>query len=70
VSHVVAGRLGVQIGDEVLEGPGAFASYFDELEPLIAAGDLAGLGALAARYGLALDVVSVPRLINAHGLNG
>jgi hypothetical protein len=69
VSHVVAGRLGVQIGDEVL-GPGAFASYFDELEPLIAAGDLAGLGALAARYGLALDVVSVPRLINAHGLNG
>ena len=101
VSHVLAGRLGVQIGDRTLEAgpgetivkprgvahafwnagdepvrflelitPGAFVSYFDELEPLLAGGqpDPDALGDLAARYRLAMDVASVPRLMAEHEL--
>jgi quercetin dioxygenase-like cupin family protein len=103
ISHVLAGRLGVQIGDEVLEaGPGdtvvkprgvahtfwnpgdgpvrflelitpaGFEGYFAEIEPILTTGappDFEALGAVAARYGLAMDPDSVPRLIAEHGLD-
>jgi quercetin dioxygenase-like cupin family protein len=102
ISHVTAGRLGVQIGDDVLEaGPGdtvvkprgiahafwnpgdepvrflemitpaGFEGYFADLEPILGAGgppDLAALGAVVARYGLTMDMDSMPRLIAEHGL--
>ena len=102
ISHVTAGRLGVQIGDEVLEaGPGdtvrkprgiphafwnpggepvrflelitpaGFEGYFAELEPILGVAgppDVAALGAVVARYGLAMDMDSMPRLIAEHGL--
>jgi quercetin dioxygenase-like cupin family protein len=103
LSHVTAGRLGVQIGDDVLEAtagdtvvkprgvphafwnpgdepvrfvelitPGAlFAGYFADVAPILATDgppDLAALGAAAARYGLAMEPESVPRLVAAHGL--
>src|SRR4051794_7159603 len=102
ISHVTVGRLGVQIGDEVLEaGPGdpvvkprgiahafwnpgdepvrflevippaGFEAYFAELEPILdVAGppDLAALGKVMERYGLAMDMDSLPRLIAEHGL--
>ena len=104
ISHVVAGRLGVEIGGEVLAaGPGdtvvkprgvphafwnrgeqpvrfqeliapaGFEGYFAEVEPILArAGppDAEALGAIMARYGLEMDVGSVPALIAAHGLSG
>ncbi len=103
ISHVTAGRLGVQIGDEVLEaGPGdtvvkprgiahafwnpgdepvrflelitppGFEHYFADLEPILdmqGPPDLAALGALTARYGLTMDMDSMPRLIAEHGLD-
>jgi quercetin dioxygenase-like cupin family protein len=103
ISHVTAGRLGVQIGDEVLEaGPGdtvvkprgiahafwnpgdepvrflelitppGFEHYFAELEPILAVPgppDFAALGAVMARYGLTMDMDSMPRLIAEHGLD-
>jgi quercetin dioxygenase-like cupin family protein len=102
ISHVTAGRLGVQIGDDVLEaGPGdtvvkprgiahafwnpgdepvrflevitpaGFEGYFAELEPILGVPgppDVAALGAVVARYALAMDMDSVPRLIAEHGL--
>src|SRR3954463_9047182 len=97
ISHVLAGRLGVQIGDEVLEAvpgdtvfkprgvphafwnageetvrflelitPAGFEAYFTELEPLLdgpGAPDLEALGAVVARYGLAMDMASMRRLV-------
>ena len=103
ISHVTAGRLGVQIGDEVIEaGPGdtvvkprgvahafwnpgdeplrflelitppGFEGYFADLEPVLAVPgppDFAALGALVARYGLTMDMDSMPRLIAEHGLH-
>jgi mannose-6-phosphate isomerase-like protein (cupin superfamily) len=102
VSHVLSGRLGVQIGDEVLEaGPGetvfkprgvahafwnpgdepvrfvemitpaGFEHYFADLEPHLTTGappDLEAMGAVMARYALAMDMDSMPRLIAEHGL--
>jgi quercetin dioxygenase-like cupin family protein len=102
ISHVTAGRLGVQIGDDVLEaGPGdtvvkprgvahafwnprdepvrflelitppGFEGYFAELEPILSVPgppDLPALGAVMARYDLAMDMDSMPRLIAEHGL--
>ena len=102
-SYVLEGRIGVQLGDEVLEaGPGelvfkprgqwhafwnpgdepvrflelitpaGFEHYFAELEPILATNappDFEALGAVMARYGLAMDMESMPRLIAAHGLN-
>ena len=53
--------------------PGAFARYFDELEALLGVPgepDLAALGELAGRYGLAMDVASIPRLMAEHRLAG
>ena len=104
ISHVTAGRLGVQIGDDVLEaGPGdtvrkprgiahafwnpgdepvrflelitppGFEGYFAELEPILdvqGPPDFAALGAVMARYGLSMDMDSMPRLIAEHGLDG
>ena len=103
ISHVLAGRLGLQIGDDVLEaGPGdtvfkprgvahavwnpsderlrflelitpaGFEHYFADLEPILATQgppDLAALGPVMARYGLAMDMESMPRLIAEHGLD-
>jgi quercetin dioxygenase-like cupin family protein len=101
VSHVLSGRLGVEIGDDVLEaGPGdtvvkprhiphafwnpgdepvrflelitppAFAQYFRDVAPLLNATppDVEALGAVMARYGLSMDMESVGRLVEAHGL--
>ena len=102
ISHVTSGRLGVQIGDEVLRaGPGdtvikprgiahafwnpgdepvrflevitpaGFEGYFADVEPLLSgpgAPDAGALGAVMARYALAMDMGSVPRLVEAHGL--
>jgi quercetin dioxygenase-like cupin family protein len=103
ISHVTAGRLGVQIGDEVLEAvpgdtvvkprgiahafwnpgdepvrflelitPAGFEGYFAELEPILdvqGPPDFAALGAVMARYALAMDMDSMPRLIAEHGLH-
>ena len=103
ISHVTAGRLGVQIGDEVLEAvpgdtvvkprgiahafwnpgdepvrflelitPPGFEGYFAELEPILdvqGPPDFAALGAVMARYALAMDMDSMPRLIAEHGLD-
>jgi quercetin dioxygenase-like cupin family protein len=102
ISHVLAGRLGVQIGEDVLEAapgdtvfkprgiphafwnpgdepvrflelitPAGFERYFVEIEPILASGgppDLPALEAIMARYGLAMDMSSMDRLIAAHGL--
>ena len=102
-SYVVAGRVGVQVGEEVrIAGPGelvakprgiphafwnagdeearvvelvspaGFEHYFEELPALLPPNlpepDLAGLGALAARYGLAMDPDSIGPLVAEHGL--
>jgi quercetin dioxygenase-like cupin family protein len=103
ISHVTAGRLGVQIGDDVLEArpgdtvvkqrgiahafwnpgdeptrflelitPAGFEQYFADLEPILSTvgePDLEALSAVRARYGLSVDMDSMPRLIAAHGLN-
>jgi hypothetical protein len=102
ISYVLSGRLGVQLGDEVLEaGPGdtvvkprgvahafwnagdepvrfletitpaGFEQYFTDVAPLLdVAGppDVAALGAVFARYGMTMDMASLPRLIAQHGL--
>ena len=103
ISHVTAGRLGVQVGDEVLVAapgdtvvkprgiahafwnpgdepvrflelitPPGFEGYFAELEPILdvqGPPDVGALGALMARYGLSMDMDSMPRLIAEHGLD-
>jgi hypothetical protein len=55
--------------------PGAFATYFRELAPIIndaasagGAPDLAQIAALAARYGLEFDFSAMPGLLAEHGL--
>ena len=56
-----------------LIAPAGFEGYFAEVEPILArAGppDAEALGAIMARYGLEMDVGSVPALIAAHGLAG
>ena len=104
ISHVTAGRLGVQICDEGLVAapgdtvvkprgiahafwnpgdepvrflelitPPGFESCFADLEPILdvqGPPDLAALGAVMARYGLSMDMDSMPRLIAEHGLDG
>jgi mannose-6-phosphate isomerase-like protein (cupin superfamily) len=103
ISHVAAGRLGVQIGDDVVEaGPGdtivkprgvahafwnpgndpvrflelitppGFEHYFADIEPFLATGaepDFDALSAIMARYGLSMDMDSMPGLIATHGLD-
>jgi mannose-6-phosphate isomerase-like protein (cupin superfamily) len=51
--------------------PGGFETYFEEIGEILAAPqpDLAALGELAARYGLQMDLASVPRLVGEHGLS-
>ena len=102
ISHVLSGRLGVQIGDEVLEAapgdtvfkprgiahafwnpgdepvrflemitPAGFEQYFADIEPILTTGaapDFDALFAVMARYGMAMDIDSMPRLIAEHGL--
>ena len=103
ISYVVCGRVGVQVGDEVVIAgpgdtvfkprgvphafwnagdqpariletitPGGFEDYFADQAPLLAAfpPDPAALGATAARYGLTMEMDSVPRLVAEHGLTG
>ena len=51
--------------------PGGFEEYFAELARIVpAAGppDMDALQALAARYGMELDLGSIPRLVQAHGV--
>ena len=101
-SFVLAGRVGVQMGDQDLVAvpgdlvrkprgiphafwnagdeparllelisPAGFERYFEELAPLLATGgppDLSALGELRARYGLAMDMDSIPVLVERHGL--
>lgn len=53
--------------------PGGFERYFAELADILPAGgppDLQALAGLAQRYGLDLDLASVPRLTAGHGLVG
>lgn len=51
--------------------PAGFEGYFEGLAEVYAAPapDVEALGHLAARYDLAVDRDSVPRLLEAHGLN-
>lgn len=60
-------------GDEHLRfleiiSPGGFEGYFRELAPLLAAGDEAGVQAVAARYELEIDFSTIPVLAERHGL--
>src|SRR4051794_41365381 len=51
--------------------PAPFSNYFAELEPLFEGPqgpDFAAIGALQARYGLTMDLDSIPRLVEEHGL--
>jgi mannose-6-phosphate isomerase-like protein (cupin superfamily) len=51
--------------------PGGFERYFADLDAILSPGgppDLEALAALAQRYGLDLDLASVPRLAGDHGL--
>jgi len=63
-------------GDEparILEiiSPAGFEGYFEELVELLGAGppDPAALRELAGRFGLEVDLASVPRLCEEHGLS-
>ena len=101
-SFVIEGRMGAQIGDEVLTAdqgalvfkprgvphafwnasdeptrvleiiaPAGFERYFDELGDVIrpdAPPDVERMAALWAKYGLEMDMESVPRLVAEHGL--
>jgi len=99
-SYVLEGRLGAQLGDDVVEAgpgelvqkprgqehafwnagdeplrfleiiaPGAFAQYFRELAPVLAAGDQDGVQEIAGRYELEIDFATIPMLAERHGLN-
>jgi len=99
-SYVLEGRLGAQLGDDVVEAgpgelvrkprgqehafwnagdeplrfleiisPGAFAQYFRELAPVLAAGDEDGVQEIAARYELEIDFSTIPTLVEHHRLN-
>jgi hypothetical protein len=51
--------------------PAGFEDYFAEVEPLLSgpgAPDAEALGAVMGRYALEMDMGSVPRLVEAHGL--
>ena len=51
--------------------PAPFSNYFADLEPLFntAQGpDFGAIGELQARYGLTMDLDSIPRLVEEHGL--
>ncbi len=51
--------------------PGGFEGYFERLVTLFAADgppDLAALEAVAAEHGLEIDLASIPRLMQEHGL--
>lgn len=64
-----AGTLPVRFLEII--APGAFAQYFRELAPLLVPlgpPDLAGLTALAGRYGVEFDLASLPGLLERHGL--
>jgi len=61
-------------GDEPLRfleiiAPGAFAQYFRELAPVLAAGDQDGVQEIAGRYELEIDFATIPMLAERHGLN-
>jgi hypothetical protein len=51
--------------------PGGFEHFFDEADALLNSPDFdpAALGELGARYGLELDLESVPRLCAEYGLD-
>jgi mannose-6-phosphate isomerase-like protein (cupin superfamily) len=54
-----------------LVSPGAFAQYFTDLAPILSAAgppDFAALGAVQARYGLAMDVDTIGPLSERFGL--
>ena len=63
-------------GDEparILEiiSPAGFERYFEEVTELLVDGgppDPAEIGAIAARYGLELDLASIPGLVEQHGV--
>jgi quercetin dioxygenase-like cupin family protein len=101
-SFVLEGRVGAQLGDEVVVGgpgdlifkprgqwhtfwnagdeparileiisPAGFEHYFEELVDLSQDGappDPAQIAEIAGRHGLELDVESIPRLLEEHGL--
>jgi mannose-6-phosphate isomerase-like protein (cupin superfamily) len=101
-SYVLEGRVGVQLGDEVIHGepgdlvfkprgqwhafwnpgdeparileiisPAGFEQYFARVSEVFAADgepDAAALAAIAADHGLELDIASIPRLSQEHGL--
>jgi len=51
--------------------PGGFETYFERLSALLAGGDVcdpSALAAIAADHGLEVDVASIPRLMQEHGL--
>jgi quercetin dioxygenase-like cupin family protein len=52
--------------------PGGFETYFEGLGAILAqpVPDFAALGELAARHGVEMDPMSVPRLMAEHGLRG
>ncbi|HEY1388839.1 MAG TPA: cupin domain-containing protein [Ktedonobacterales bacterium] len=104
ISFVIAGRVGVQIGDQVIVAepgtivfkprgiphafwneseeqarvlemisPAGFDAYFREMAAIYADSttglpDPQRAAALYAKYGLELDVASIPQLIQAHNL--
>ena len=52
--------------------PGGFERYFDELAPLLSAGgppDVAAMGALWERYGLTMDMSTLPALVERYSLS-
>jgi quercetin dioxygenase-like cupin family protein len=100
-SFVLAGRMGAQIGDDVVEAdpgelvfkprgiwhafwnagddecrvlelisPGEFANYFTDLAPFITTEppDFEKIAEVQARYALQMDLDSIGRLIEEHGL--
>ena len=75
-SYVLAGRVGVQVGDEearLLEliSPPAFAAYFVDMAPVLSGDgplDPERLRAIREKYGLSMDIESRERLIEEHGL--
>jgi mannose-6-phosphate isomerase-like protein (cupin superfamily) len=50
--------------------PAGFENYFFELAEPLNAGDMEAAGAVMARYELDLDMASVERLVDEHGLDG
>ena len=101
-SYVLSGRMGAEVGDEVIEAgpgelvakprgiphafwnpgdeetvllelisPGGFARYFAEMAPILSAEgepDRTRLGEIREAYGLQMDVESIGRLTERHGL--